>query len=256
MSEHIHTETKDRILTIRFNRADKKNAITQAMYLALIDTLNKAATDSEVRVVLLAGAPDAFSAGNDMQDFLSKPPKDDHAPVGNFMRALASFPKPVIAAVNGIAVGIGVTMLLHCDLVYVGQKARLQLPFVNIGLCPEFASSYVLPRLIGNVRAAELILTGAMFTAEQALQMNLVNGVLPEAEVETHALGVAAKLVLQPPSAVRVAKKLMRRWTEDTFETALQIEFGEMVPQLTMPEAQEAMSAFVQKRKPDFSRFN
>lgn len=255
MSEHIHTEINDRVMTIRFNRADKKNAITRAMYWALIDTLNAAATNAEVRVVLLAGAPDAFSAGNDMQDFLSQPPQDDRAPVGNFMRALAGFPKPVVAAVTGIAVGIGVTMLLHCDFVYLGQKARLQLPFVSLGLCPEFASSYVLPRLIGNARASELILSGEPFTADQALQLGLVNGVLPEAEVEAHAVARAAKLALQPPHAVRVAKKLLRGWTADTFEKALRVEFGQLVPMLTMPEAQEAMNAFMQKRKPDFSKF-
>ncbi|WP_029921934.1 enoyl-CoA hydratase [Nevskia soli] len=256
MSEHIKTEIKERILTIRFNRADKKNAITQDMYLSLIETLTNAATDGEVRVVLLAGAPDAFSAGNDMQDFLSKPPKDDRAPVGNFMRTLAGFPKPVIAAVNGIAIGIGVTVLLHCDLVYLGQNARLQLPFVNIGLCPEFASSYLLPRMIGNVRASELILTGAPFTAEQAMQMGLVNAVLPEAEVEAHASSMAEKLALQPPNAIRVAKKLMRGWTESTFEEALKVEFEKMVPMLNLPEAQEAINAFMQKRKSDFSSFS
>ena len=255
MSEHIQTEIRTRVMTIRFNRREKKNAITQAMYLELVDTLDAAATTSEVRVVVLAGAPDAFSAGNDMQDFLSTPPEDDHAPVGSFMRALATFPKPLVAAVNGIAVGIGVTMLLHCDLVYVGHNVRLQLPFVNIGLCPEFAATYLLPRLMGYARASELILTGAPFGAEQALDLGLVNDVLPDSEVEKHAETMATRLAEQPPNAVRVAKRLLRGWTANTFEEAMRVEFKEMVPMLTMPEAQEAMNAFIQKRRPDFSTF-
>ena len=182
MTDLIQTSLQERVLTLRLNRADKKNALTQAMYAALADALKAAETNPEVRVVVFAGAPDAFTAGNDLQDFLKNPPQGEDAPVARFMRALAAFPKPVIAAVNGVAVGIGVTLLLHSDLVYVGQNARLQMPFTNIGICPEFASTYILPRLMGNVRAAELTLFGEPFTAAKALEYGLVNGRAPTAE--------------------------------------------------------------------------
>ncbi|MDB5977197.1 MAG: enoyl-CoA hydratase, partial [Nevskia sp.] len=153
MSELIQSHLHERVLTLRLNRADKKNALTQAMYTDLAEALKGAAENPEVRVLVFAGVPDAFTAGNDLQDFLKHPPTGEDAPVARFMRALASFPKPVIAAVNGIAIGIGVTLMLHSDLVYAGKGARLQMPFTNIGICPEFASSYLLPRLMGNARA-------------------------------------------------------------------------------------------------------
>ncbi len=256
MSELIQTHLHERVLTIRLNRADKKNALTQVMYSALTEALHGAAENPEVRVVLFAGAPDAFCAGNDLQDFLKNPPAGEDAPVLRFMRALAGFPKPAIAAVNGVAIGIGVTLLLQCDLVYAGQGARLQMPFTSIGICPEFASSYLLPRLMGNARAAELVLFGEAFTPDKALQYGLVNAVLPEAEVEAHALERARKLAQQPPNALRVTKKLMRRWSEETVFEAIKIEAENFGPMLALGEAREAMTAFMQKRKPDFSKFS
>ena len=256
MTDLIQTQLQDRVLTLRLNRADKKNALTQAMYATLADALKDAETNSEVRVVLFAGAPDAFSSGNDLQDFLKNPPKGDDAPVARFMRALAAFPKPVVAAVNGVAVGIGVTLLLHSDLVYAGQNARLQMPFVNIGICPEFASTYILPRLMGHVRAVELAMLGEPFTAAKALEYGLVNAVLPDAEVDAHALERARKLAQQPPNALRVTKRLLKRWTLETAQEAIKLEADHFIPMLGQPEALEAMGAFMQKRKPDFSRFN
>lgn len=256
MTDLIQTSLQDRVLTLRINRADKKNALTQAMYAALADALKDAETNNDVRVVLFAGAPDAFSAGNDLQDFLKNPPKGDDAPVARFMRTLAAFPKPVVAAVNGVAVGIGVTLLLHSDLVYAGQNARLQMPFVNIGICPEFASTYILPRLMGHVRAVELAMLGEPFTAAKALEYGLVNAVLPDAELEAHALERARKLAQQPPNALRVTKRLLKRWTLETAQEAIKLEADHFIPMLSQPEALEAMGAFMQKRKPDFSRFN
>jgi len=256
MSDLIQTTLKDRVLTVRLNRADKKNALTQEMYSAMAEAVKGAATNPEVRVLLFTGAPDAFCAGNDLQDFLKNPPKGDDAPVARFMRELAAFPKPVIAAVNGVAVGIGVTLLLHSDLVYVGQNARLQMPFTSIGICPEFGSTYLLPRLMGNVRAAELTLFGEPFSAAKALEYGLVNAVLPDAEVEAHAVERARKLAQQPPNALRVTKQLLRRWSQETALEALRIEADHFIPMLGMPEAVEAMTAFMQKRKPDFSKFS
>lgn len=256
MSDLIQTHLQDRVLTVRLNRVDKKNALTQEMYTALAEAVKGAATNADVRVVVFTGAPDAFTAGNDLQDFLKNPPKGDDAPVARFMRELAAFPKPVIAAVNGVAIGIGVTLLLHSDLVYVGQNAKLQMPFTNIGICPEFASSYLLPRIMGNVRAAELVMFGEVFSAAKALEYGLVNAVLPDAEVEAHALERARKLAQQPPNALRVTKKLLHRWSQETALEAIRIEADHFIPMLGQPEALEAMTAFMQKRKPDFSKFS
>lgn len=256
MTDLIQSQLQDRVLTLRLNRADKKNALTQPMYSALAEGLLGAMENPEVRVVLLAGAPDAFCAGNDMQDFLKNPPGGEDAPVARFMRALATFPKPVVAAVNGVAVGIGVTMLLQCDLVYAGRGARLQMPFTSIGICPEFASSYLLPRFMGNARAMELVLFGEAFSADKAQEYGMINAVLPEAEVEPHALERARKLARQPPNALRVTKKLMRRWSEQTALEAIKLEADHFIPMLGMGEAREAMTAFMQKRQPDFSSFS
>lgn len=256
MSELIQTQLQDRVLTLRLHRPDKKNALTQAMYSALAEALQGAATNPEVRVVLFTGVPDAFTSGNDLQDFLKNPPKGEDAPVARFMRELAAFPKPVIAAVTGVAVGIGVTLLLHSDLVYAGQNARLQMPFTSIGICPEFASTYLLPRLMGNVRAAELVMFGEPFSAAKALEYGLVNAVLPDAEVEPHALERARKLAQQPPNALRVTKKLLHRWSQQTALEAIQVEADHFIPMLGQAEAVEAMTAFMQKRKPDFSKFS
>lgn len=259
----ILIDLQDRVLTIRMNRVDKKNALTQAMYTAIADALNDAATNPEVRVVLFTGALEAFSAGNDIPDFLKTQPAsgDDAAerfhasPVGRFMVALADFPKPVVAAVTGPAIGVGVTLLLHCDLVYAGTNARLQMPFVNIGICPEFASSLLLPRIMGHVRAAELVMFGEPFSATTAREYGLVNAVLPDAEVESHARERARKLAQQPPNALRATKDLLKHWDRTLAKEAIIHEAGRFVPMLGQGEALEAMSAFMGKRKPDFSKF-
>lgn len=251
----IQTEINNRILTIRFNRADKKNALTAAMYQATADALHAAVTNPEVRVALITGTQGCFSSGNDLQDFLQNPPLDPNAPVAQFMRAVATFPKPLVAAVNGFAIGVGTTMLLQCDLVYAGTSAKFQLPFVNIGICPELASSYIMPRLMGNARAAELILLGEAFTAEKALAYGIINEVLPDAECEARALDRAQRLAAQPPESMRTAKLLLRRWNQETVLEAIAHEAGYFMPMLGKPEAREAMTAFMQKRKPDFSKF-
>jgi len=256
MTEHIKTESHGRVLVLRIDRPDKKNAFTQAMYAAAAEAIQHAAQDKQVRVLLIAGVPGAFSAGNDIQDFLNAPLADPDAPVLRFMRALCECPKPVVAAVNGVAIGIGSTLLLHSDLVYAGQSARFQFPFVNIGICPEYASTYLLPRIMGHVRAAELTFFGEPFTAQTAREYGLVNAVLPEAEVEAHALERAQRLAQQPPNALRVTKKLLKRWTSQTVMDAIKIEAEHFGPMLRQAEALEALTAFMQKRKPDFSKFD
>ena len=254
----ILTEVKDRVMTIRLNRADKKNALTQGMYTAMEQAVTEAAGNPEVRVVLFVGSGGSFCAGNDLQDFLKldhNTPREQN-PVLRFMHALAALAKPVVAAVQGPAIGIGATMLFHCDLVYAGQNARFQFPFVNIGICAEFASTYLLPRIVGHVKASELLLFGEPFTAAVAEASGIVNSVHADDEVEAHALARALKLACQPPNALRVNKMLLKRWRQAEVSEAIPLEADHFIPMLRQPEAIEAMTAFIAKRKPDFSKFN
>ncbi|HVT36656.1 MAG TPA: enoyl-CoA hydratase, partial [Nevskiaceae bacterium] len=246
---------QDRVLTVRFNRPDKKNALTQAMYSGAAEAFADAKSNAQVRVVLIAGAPDCFCAGNDIVDFLNSPPGDENSPVARFMHTLSALDKPVIAAASGLAIGIGVTLLLHCDLVFLGEKTRLEMPFVNLGICPEFASSYLLPRVMGYQRAGELLLCGA-FDAQKARDYGIANFIAPNAEVEAQARARALSIAQLPPNAVRVTKGLLRRWSETTAKEAMAAEVQNFMPMLRQPEALEALNAFTQKRKPDFSRFS
>jgi enoyl-CoA hydratase/carnithine racemase len=251
----IDVRTEGGIATIAFARPDKKNAITAAMYAAMADGLVAAAADPATRVVLLAGSDACFTAGNDLQDFLANPPSGDDSPVFRFLHALAACPKPVVAAPCGPAVGVGTTMLLHCDFVYVSDEARLAMPFVALGLVPEYASSLVVPQLMGHRRAAEKLLLGDPFTGEQAVECGIANAVLPAAEVLPQARRVAARFNQLPPGAVRDAKRLMRGHQREQVLAAIRTEGEVFTRRLRSPEAQEAFQAFLQKRKPDFSRF-
>jgi enoyl-CoA hydratase/carnithine racemase len=252
---HIQHQIEDRVLTLRFNRPDKKNALTQAMYTAMAEVLREAQRDPQVRVVLLAGQPDCFTAGNDLMDFMNSPPGDANSPVSQYMRALAELEKPVVAAPAGIAVGIGVTLLLHCDLVYCGEQTRMNMPFVSLGICPEFASSYVLPRLMGHARACELLLLGEPFSAQTALEYGIVNALLPNEQVEAHARAKALQIAALAPGAVRTTKMLLKQWSSRQVLEAISTESSHFMPMLKGEEAREAIGAFLQKRKPDFSRF-
>jgi enoyl-CoA hydratase/carnithine racemase len=252
---HIQHQIEDRVLTLRFNRPDKKNALTQAMYTAMAEVLREAQRDPQVRVVLLAGQPDCFTAGNDLMDFMNSPPGDANSPVSQYMRALAELEKPVVAAPAGIAVGIGVTLLLHCDLVYCGEQTRMNMPFVSLGICPEFASSYVLPRLMGHARACELLLLGEPFSAQTALEYGIVNALLPNEQVEAHARAKALQIAALAPGAVRTTKMLLKQWSSRQVLEAISTEGSHFMPMLKGEEAREAIGAFLQKRKPDFSRF-
>jgi enoyl-CoA hydratase/carnithine racemase len=251
----IKTATLNGVATIEIARPEKKNAITGAMYQQMADALTAATADSAVRAVLITGQPGIFTSGNDIEDFMKRPPGSTDSPAFVFMKALLGCDKPVIAAVTGAAIGIGTTMLLHCDFVYVSDEARLAMPFVSLGLVPEFASSLIVPQLMGHARAAEKLLLGDPFTGADAVECGIANAVLPANEVVNHARRVAERFNALPPGAVRESKKLMRRArTQATLET-ITVE-GELFAQrLRSPEAQEAFSAFFQKRRPDFSQF-
>jgi enoyl-CoA hydratase/carnithine racemase len=247
----IVAERREHVLLLRIERPDKKNALTQAMYTALTAALEAAERDPVVRVVVLTGSGDSFTSGNDIADFLAAPPTGEGSPVFRFLAALRQFAKPLVAAVNGVAVGIGVTLLLHCELVYARAGARLQLPFVNLGLCPEAGSSLLLPRLLGYPRAAELLLLGEPFSAEQALEWGLINGIGADAEATLAlALEKAQRLAAQPAEAVRLTKALIKRAEADAVRATVALEGGYFIEQLASPEARAALQAFAMRRKP------
>jgi enoyl-CoA hydratase/carnithine racemase len=241
------------VLKLGFDRLDRRNAITSRMYSALADGLDEAASTSEIAVVVLHGHPEVFTAGNDLGDFLRNPPGSDDAPVMRFLRTLSSFPKPLMAAVSGPAVGVGTTMLLHCDLVYAGSDAVFSLPFASLGLCPEAGSSVLLPALAGYARAAEKLLFGEPFDAQEAREMGLVNRVLPAAEVLEHTLARAQLLARQPATSLFETKRLMRAALAGPLRVAMAEESATFRRMLTEPAAREAFAAFLEKRKPDFA---
>ena len=260
----IKTATLNGVATIEIARPEKKNALTVAMYAAMADALEAAHADAAVRAVLITGQPGIFTSGNDIEDFMARGAGgggDGQAstfgdsPVFRFMRALLGCDKPVVAAVTGAAVGIGTTMLLHCDFVYVSDEARLAMPFVALGLVPEFGSSLVLPLLVGRRRAAEMLLLGEPFGAERAVECGIANAVLPAGEVVNHARRIAERFNALPPGAVREAKQLMRGPQREVLLATLANEGALFAQRLRSPEAMEAFQAFFQKRKPDFSRF-
>jgi enoyl-CoA hydratase/carnithine racemase len=252
----IKTATLNGVATIEIARPEKKNALTRAMYQAMAEALNAAVADPAVRAVLITGQPGIFTSGNDIEDFVQRPPHEENSPVFQFMRALLGCDKPVIAAVTGAAIGIGTTLLLHCDFVYVSDEARLAMPFVSLGLVPEFASSLIVPRLMGHVRAAEKLLLGDPFTGADAVECGIANSVLPATEVVNHARRMAERFNALAPAAVRESKRLMKAPLREQVLATIATE-GELFGQrLRSPEAQEAFQAFFQKRAPDFSQFN
>jgi enoyl-CoA hydratase/carnithine racemase len=254
MAEHIVVSVQDRVLSIRLDRLEKKNAITRGMYVGMIEALQQAEADANVRVVLISGTPECFTAGNDLMDFAAAKPGET-SPAITYLQTLAAAQKPVIAAVGGVAVGIGTTMLLHCDLVYAATDARFQLPFVNLGLCPEAGSSVMLPELMGHRRAAELLFFGEPFNAEAAHAMGIVNAVVPGSELLATATAKAQALAEKPPSALRITKALLKRGPAGSISDAMAAETEKFAALLQGPEAKEAMMAFMQRRKPDFSKF-
>ena len=256
MSDHINIETTDSVLTIGINRPEKKNALNGAMYFAVRDALVAGHDDQNVRAVIIYGLGGDFTAGNDLKEFLEFSSTDQETfPAKEFLDVLIPYSKPVIAAVDGLAVGIGATMTIHCDLVYASEGARFQMPFVNLGLNPEAGSSYALPQLIGYHNAAEVILLGGMVTAKRAYDMGFVNAVIKQSELMDMAMQAALRIAELPPTPIRLAKSMMKKhFTHKTMETNDK-EFHSFVNRLSSPETAEAVQAFMEKRKPDFSRF-
>lgn len=254
-TEHIVTDFLEGILTLRFNRPEKKNAITLAMYTTLADAFSQADKDHSVRVILITGTEGCFTSGNDVADFLNNPPEGNSSPALRFLTAISQAEKPIIAAVGGAAVGIGATMLLHCDLVYAGTSAFFSMPFVSMGLCPEGGSSLLIPRMMGHQRAAALLLLGETLGAEAAREAGIVNAVCPDEKLLETALARAAQLAAQPPASVRIAKALMKKDYSSVLAKTIAAEGAYFIERLGSPEAIEAMRAFMERRKPDFSRF-
>ena len=251
----IRTVNTNGVAVIEIARPEKKNALTQAMYTALAEAIAAADADPAVRALLITGQPGIFTSGNDLEDFMQRPPAGAESPVFLFMKALTGCGKPVVAAVTGAAIGIGTTLLLHCDLVYVSDEARLAMPFVSLGLVPEYASSLLVTQRVGHVKAAELLLLGEPFNGERAVEMGIANAVLPAAEVVHHARRMAERFNALPPGAVRESKALMRRAQAALVDETIAVEGAAFAARLRSPEAQEAFQAFFQKRKPDFSKF-
>jgi enoyl-CoA hydratase/carnithine racemase len=254
----ILTTKEKGIVTIEFNRPDKKNAITSAMYQAMADAIKDAESDASVRAILIIGKPEIFTAGNDLEDFMKSSGANEigDRPVAQFMRNLSQATKPVVAAVAGAAVGIGTTMLMHCDLVYAADNAKFSMPFTQLGLCPEFASSMLFQQIVGYQRAAEKLLLGEPFPAQEALAMGLISKVVPLEELHAFAKGQAAKLAALPASSLRTTKSLMKSSQSAAIGSRMMEENKHFGTMLNAPEAKEAFAAFFERRKPDFTKFS
>jgi enoyl-CoA hydratase/carnithine racemase len=246
----ILTERSGNILSIQLNRPTKKNAMTLSMYVTMAELLNGAAKDDQIRVVLWHGAGNSFSAGNDIEDFMKSPPGPGESPQSQLIQALINFEKPLIAAVQGAAIGGGTTMLAHCDFVYAGESAKFQLPFVNLGLVPEFGSSYLLPQRFGYTHAAELILLGKPFDASRAAELGLVTQVVPDQSLLATATETARGLAAKPAAAVQASKRLIKSVFREQLEQAVNLELEVFAERVRSDEAKQAFTAFFSKRQP------
>lgn len=256
MSENIRSETAaPGVRSIVLDRAERRNALTVAMYRGLRDAVAAAEADPEVRVTLLRGAGGTFTSGNDIGDF-KEGNFEFPSPGIQFLQALAAARKPVVAAVEGHAIGIGTTMLLHCDFVYVAANARLKLPFVDLGLTPEGASSYLLPKVAGSKEAARLLMLGSELEGAGAVRAGIATETVPAGEAWGAALACARALAAKPPRALQLTKRLLRRAEADRVTDTLLVEIEQFLQRLKSEEAREAFTAFLEKRAPDFSRFN
>jgi enoyl-CoA hydratase/carnithine racemase len=242
------------VLTITLNRLDKKNSLTRTMYAGMAQALAQADANAALSAAVIQGHETVFSAGNDIGEFLNRLASGEESPAFQFLRAISVFSKPLVAAVCGPAVGIGTTMLFHCDLVYAGDNAAFSMPFVNLGLCPEAASSYLAPQLMGYGRAAEALLLGEPFLAETALEMGLVSRIVPPSEASALAQRQARKLAAKPLGSLIETKRLLKKSQKGIVAERLLEEGASFARLLTEPAAREAFTAFLEKRKPDFSK--
>ncbi len=256
MTEALTHELSEGVLTVSFNRAEKKNALTLDMYDALVEQLQRSESDPQIRCVVLRGEGGIFTAGNDLGDFMKNPPDSMDSPVGRLWAILPALSKPLVAAVDGPAIGLGTTILMHCDLAYCTTRAKFKMPFVPLGLCPEAGSTYLLPRLAGRVRATELLMLGESFSAETAVHIGLVNAVVEPDALDEPTRAVAIKIAGLPAASVRLTKQLIAQSHADLLRASMQREGDQFLSRLRSPEAMEAMQAFFQKRAPDFSKFD
>lgn len=252
-ASEIVSERSAGLLRIQFNRPNKKNALTANMYATVAELINAAARDAGTRVVLLHGAGDSFTAGNDLEDFMRNPPKPGESVQERFVNALINCDKPVIAAVHGATVGSGTTMLAHCDFVYAAETTRFQLPFVNLAVVPELGTSFVFPLQLGYLAAAELLFLGTPFDAQRAAQLGLVTRVVSEDRLLAAALETAQILAAKPTEALQASKRLLKRWSRPHTEEAVRVETQEFAVRVRSEEAREAIAAFLEKRRPDFA---
>jgi enoyl-CoA hydratase/carnithine racemase len=255
MTEDVVITRRDGVMEVRFNRPDKKNALTRAMYAAVVEAFEAADADASVRVLLLTGTGDTFTSGNDIKDFQQRAATNGVSGASPFLTALSTLRKPLVAAVNGAAVGVGTTMLAHCDLIVAARSARFVMPFTALGLVPEAGSSLLFPQIVGTHRANALLLLGEPMTAEMAHHWGFVHQVVEDDALMQTAYALANRLAALPPTAVRQTKQLIRHGAADLPDRiAEELElFGTRV---RSPEAAEAFAAFVEKRRPDFSRFS
>jgi len=255
MNDSIVTEQSHGVLTVRLNRVEKKNALTGSMYTAMADAIERAEQDRSIRVLLYTGSGGVFTAGNDLHDFLDNPPQGPDSPVNRFISKMVSTDVPIVAAVDGVAVGIGTTMLLHFEQVFATERARFALPFINLALVPEAGSSMLLVEACGYRKAAELLMLGEPFTARQALDYGIVSQLCEPQELMERALGAARVLAAKPRDALRATKRLLRRAREPLAERVL--AEGKVFSRcLDAPAAREAMQAFFEKRPPNFEPFD
>jgi enoyl-CoA hydratase/carnithine racemase len=254
MMDDIITEQYESILRVVLNRPAKKNAMTSGMYVTLADVFNDAARDERIRVVLWHGAGDSFCAGNDVEDFLKNPPGPGESPQARLMNALIDFDKPLIAVVQGPAIGGGTTMLTHCDFVFAAEGAKFQMPFINLAVVPEFGSSFLVPARIGHIRAAELILLGLPFDAKRAADLGFVTQVVSDQNLLATATETARKLAAKPAGALQASKRLMKRSFREQIKAAMKAENEEFSAQVRSEDAKEALTAFLEKRRPDFTK--
>ena len=256
LSDYIRINKTESVLQIGFDRPDKKNALNGEMYYAVRDALISGANDHRVRAVIIYGADGNFTTGNDLKEFLEFATSGKKVfPAKEFLDVLIPYSKPIIAAVDGLAVGIGATMMIHCDLVYASEKASFQMPFVNLGLNPEAGSSFALPQLVGYHNAAEILLLGGMVTAKRAYDMGFVNAVVNQSELMDTAMDSAQRIAELPPTPIRLAKSMMKKHFTNKIMDTNEKEFNSFIDRLSSPEAAEAVQAFMEKRKPDFARF-
>ena len=251
--DEIITERSASVLRVQLNRPAKKNAMTSSMYVTLAEIFTDAAKNEQTRVVLWHGAGDSFCAGNDIEDFLKNPPGPGDSPQARLMNALVDFDKPIVAAVQGAAIGGGTTMLTHCDFVYAGESAKFRMPFIDLAVLPEFGSSCSIPAMMGHIRAAELVLLGLPFDARRALELGFVNQVVSDQNLLATASETARKLAAKPAGALQASKRLMKRSFRGQIKAAMKAENEAFSAQVRSEDAREAFAAFLQKRPPNFN---